>query len=1177
MKRTFLGFLALTLTWIAGNAQAPHSYGHPLSVEPQIRFEYQGHWTDFYLPGKGVLTTDGVTVRRADAHRHHHGPARSYVMRQAPVHVTTTPAGTLISPWHDGRNLPLSPNGRLLSKDGFEVEFRIPNNPNDPGICATPSPEVVLGEDSRLMANCPLVVPCDDAVNRDANIPTATQALKFFQVNWVVIQNTTGGASSNITQARVDQLMGELNADFLPFRIQFCSDPATFVVDDVHYNLNAGTEDASLKTTYGITPNDVINAYVVGQISNPSAGGYARFPYDPFGGTNIRGGIVLARGNMFLGTHTVAHELGHTFGLHHTFRGVDEVPACTNCYEGRDLSTGASSTGDTEGDWCSDTNPHPTNSNICGDAGTDGCAPGLPWLNSPVNNHMSYSFCTTQFTPQQAGRMHCMIDTYLQSWVNFGGATCGALPPVADFIGTPTLWQAPMNVNFTDASVPASTITNWTWNFDVTGIGGVTPATFTGGPGVGDNPPPVEYTVCDTQYTVSLTVTNPNGSGTETKVAYITALCPASGCDTLDTQWNTPAPIPSVWAFGPGDFFTGIPAPSLQGGANTLPIGFYERYITPSPGTTTVGAVRAGLGNYVDPDSNTTMQVLIYNSDPTGQPAGPALGGLAGINPGTDLGVPGNGFFFEFWIPFDKVVIDSPSFLVGLEVFPGNTTDQLILIASDNGQGQGQGLNHFLSAGFGYQSYLGLTGFDFDLNLVPMLGPWQTEFFINGLGATVGCDTTLLLITDSALFHPCLTSVEVTSSYGGSLTDSTLAGVDSLFILYTQPGPDTISFRTVNECGRRDTITYFLTYPFDTTPGPIDFVFSPNNPICAGTAVSFTGTPTGSADYTWDFGDGTVNSSGGSNTTTHTYLTPGLYYVSLTVTDASGCNATETKLDLIEIIDCTVNPPIAGFDAQPDTGCVNAPFQFVDTSQAVPDAATNWFWAFDDGNFSLQQNPTHTYTAPGVYNVMLIASNSGGADTIFYQVEVIGLPCSLPIDVELRAYPVGNDIILNWETPADFSTSNFSVQRSYDGSNFQQIGLVPGTEGQNNLYDYIDVGPERNRTIYYRLMEITQNGETDYSNVVTARIGDDNSDWLLIYPNPVSGQQVLNIDAFLLSEDQLRYEMYDALGRSVFQADRSFGAGIGRLQIETSAIPQGTYFLRVLSEQGMTVKRIVVE
>lgn len=1123
------------------------------------------------IPGKGTFSDYNVTVTpmddgRPDAFEKIPLPAAPH--QSLPMEIVPLANGEQFNTAKDARNLPLSPNGRLLSPDGLEVDFVLPNNPNDPGICATPTPYIVDGA-NRVAANCPPTVPCDIAANRDANIPTPAQAIKYIQLNWVVVQNTSGGASSNIDQTRIDQLMAEVNADFNAFRIQFCSDPATFVTDDVFYNLNAGTEDAGLKTTYGTTPQNWVNVYVVGNISNPNAGGYARFPYDPFGGLNIRGGVVLARGNMFLGTHTLAHELGHTFGLFHTFHGVDEVAPCTNCYEGRDLAGGGSSGGDTEGDWCSDTNPHPTNANICGDNGTDGCPPNLAWLNSPVNNHMSYSFCTSQFTPQQGGRMHCMIDTYLQNWVNFGGGTCGALPPTADFTGTPTIWQAPAIVNFTDASVPANLINTWTWNFDVTGIGGVTPATFNG-----QTPPPVEYTICDTQYTVSLTVSNGNGSDTETKVDYITVNCPANECDTLYTQLVTPTFNPAVYFLGAGDFLTGIPAPTLSGGVLS-PIGFYERYITPTPGVTTVGAVQIALDGYLDADSNTTMQVVIYNSDPAGTPVGPPVTFLAGINPGSDLGV-ANAAPTAFWIPLDKAVVDSASFLVALEVFPGNTTDELQLISSTDLEGQGAGLNFANTNGFGYVSYDVFIGLDFDLFMVPMLGPWQAEPYLTGVFTLPGCDTSLVLLTDTVLYQECMTSMTFNSFYAGVLTDTVATALDSVFILYLQPPPDTVILTTTNECGRSDTNGYIITYTFDTTPDP-DFVINTPLPVCAGTPVSFTGSPAGGQTYTWDFGDGTVQ-GGPFPAANHTYTNPGLYYVQLTVTDPSGCSGDIIKLDVIEVIDCSVNAPIAGFDIDPDTVCLGDPVTFTDTSQAVPDPPTNWFWAFDDGTFSLSQNPTHSYSSAGTFNVMLVASNSGGNDTIFFPVEVLPLPCLLPTGISLQANPVGESVVLGWEVPADVSQSVYEVQRSLDGQVFQTLGTVAWDEANSpRVYGYVDREAVRNTDLFYRIREVSPNGEAFFSNTVTTRLDLESQNWVNAYPNPVSHGEVLLVDAFLQNADEVTLQLVDVLGRVVKDESMALPSGMARLELPTADLPSGSYILRMSADWGTAVVKVIVE
>ncbi len=69
-------------------------------------------------------------------------------------------------------------------------------------------------------------------------------------------------------------------------------------------------------------------------------------------------------------------------------------------------------------------------------------------------------------------------------------------------------------------------------------------------------------------------------------------------------------------------------------------------------------------------------------------------------------------------------------------------------------------------------------------------------------------------------------------------------------------------------------------------------------------------------------------------------------------------------------------PPIANFSANPTTTCSGV-VDFTDLSTYTP---TGWLWDFGDGNTSTVQNPTHTYTTSGTYDVMLTATNAYGSD-----------------------------------------------------------------------------------------------------------------------------------------------------------------------------------------------------
>ena len=66
--------------------------------------------------------------------------------------------------------------------------------------------------------------------------------------------------------------------------------------------------------------------------------------------------------------------------------------------------------------------------------------------------------------------------------------------------------------------------------------------------------------------------------------------------------------------------------------------------------------------------------------------------------------------------------------------------------------------------------------------------------------------------------------------------------------------------------------------------------------IIANLVVGFSNTSTGNSSWEWDFGDG--NSATGQATLPHTYATPGLYTVSLIVSNACGTDTVTQEVDL---------------------------------------------------------------------------------------------------------------------------------------------------------------------------------------------------------------------------------------------------------------------------------------
>ncbi len=71
-------------------------------------------------------------------------------------------------------------------------------------------------------------------------------------------------------------------------------------------------------------------------------------------------------------------------------------------------------------------------------------------------------------------------------------------------------------------------------------------------------------------------------------------------------------------------------------------------------------------------------------------------------------------------------------------------------------------------------------------------------------------------------------------------------------------------------------------------------------------------------------------------------------------------------------------PPSASFSAAPVSGEVPFLVSFTDTSTVGTNTLSSWYWDFGDGNTSSAEDPTHTYTTPGVYTASLTVTDSVG-------------------------------------------------------------------------------------------------------------------------------------------------------------------------------------------------------
>lgn len=150
---------------------------------------------------------------------------------------------------------------------------------------------------------------------------------------------------------------------------------------------------------------------------------------------------------------------------------------------------------------------------------------------------------------------------------------------------------------------------------------------------------------------------------------------------------------------------------------------------------------------------------------------------------------------------------------------------------------------------------------------------------------------------------------------------------------------------------------------------------------CSPLLVTFTDTSnaSGITSRTWIFGNGNT-SSGNNATVSATYTAPGLYDVTLVISDGFISDSV-TYSQYIEVY----NNPSSNFSiSNPNQGCAPLSINFTNltTTSGVP--INQYSWDFGDGSQSdTTTNPSHIYLYSGTYQVQLVASDTNGCSSSF--------------------------------------------------------------------------------------------------------------------------------------------------------------------------------------------------
>ncbi|MCB0409143.1 MAG: T9SS type A sorting domain-containing protein [Flavobacteriales bacterium] len=156
-----------------------------------------------------------------------------------------------------------------------------------------------------------------------------------------------------------------------------------------------------------------------------------------------------------------------------------------------------------------------------------------------------------------------------------------------------------------------------------------------------------------------------------------------------------------------------------------------------------------------------------------------------------------------------------------------------------------------------------------------------------------------------------------------------------------------------------------------------------------------------------------------------------------------------------------------------------------------------------------------------------------------------------------------NSVDLTWVTQTEINNDFFTVERSTDGYNWEEVKRLKGAGNSNSSITYNEVDEVPLSGIsYYRLKQTDFNGEFSYSDIESVSFDSENN--IIIYPNPVKDLLVIkNIceDCFI--------NIYNSNGQLIYTGTNS--------SINTSLWNNGLYNVVVINEKGIKYSERIIK
>lgn len=196
-------------------------------------------------------------------------------------------------------------------------------------------------------------------------------------------------------------------------------------------------------------------------------------------------------------------------------------------------------------------------------------------------------------------------------------------------------------------------------------------------------------------------------------------------------------------------------------------------------------------------------------------------------------------------------------------------------------------------------------------------------------------------------------------------------------------------------------------------------------------------------------------------------------------------------------------------------------------------------------------------------------SDGGGAGAIYSNYPSCAPNNATALPVTLLSFTcrqIENQIQVAWETALEENNSHFTIYRSSNGREWEEIRMVSGNGNSNGLSSYaITDNPPHKGRWYYRLKQTDYNGQFEFFEIVST-VFEPITIKAKLYPNPATDRfQVISFEP-IIEAWIINHMGYSVIKKPIFQQDR-----ISTFQIDD--LEAGVYHAILIDQEGQQ-KRI---